>query len=329
MATAVELAAERKQKLLVMTQAKVGKERVGLGTDPRLTKKVVPLNVLGIDDILGGGLRKGRMAIVVGPESAGKTLLAQWTMKAFQEAGELCGYIDAERTYDPTWFAKTGVNVDDLLVVQPGNTEQAYDLCCLWAQNDVGLIVIDSMTALVPKSRIESELEDQEFMGLAARKNSDGLRQFVNTNTDSFLMCISQLRSKIGVSYGSPDEIPGGRAQRFYMSYIIHVRRRGWIRDGDRRVGYHMFVEAQKNKTNQPYLSTIVPFMYETGVDEVAGLMDMAFDLNLIEGRRGYYEWEGVKHHGKGKLTDLFRTSPEDLAVLRTMVEMGELPAAE
>ena len=326
---AVDIAAERRQRLLDLTHERLGKKRAGFGDDPKLLKANVRLDILELDEILGGGLRRGRIAIVTGAESMGKTLLAQWSIAAFQREGEVCALIDAEQTYEPSWYEKTGVNTRELIVAQPGSTEQAFDMMGEWSEAGMGLIVVDSLTALVPKARKDSDLESQEYMGLAARKLSDGFRQFVNVNTDTFLMCTNQLRSKIGVVYGSPDEMPGGRAQRHYVSYTLRVKRKGWIKEGDARVGYHMEVETQKNKLAPPYQVATVPFMFTGLVDTVAGTLDLGIELGVITGTRGFYDWNGQKIHGRRKLQEHFRETPADLALLRDLVKFGTTPVEE
>ena len=317
----VDQAAERRTELLEISQEQVGKERVGWGSDKRLQKEVIPLNVLDIDDILGGGLRKGRVGMVIGQESMGKTLLAQWVMRAFQQAGEVCGYMDPEKTYDPKWFTKTGVNVDELIVVQPSSTEQAFDLACTWATNGMGLIVIDSLAALTPRARTESTLEKQEFIGLGARKITDGMNLFTNENTDSLLFCTNQVRTSIGVMYGSPETYPGGKALRHYCSYVLRVSRSGWIKEGDDRVGYYMKVEAQKNKTSQPWMSTVIPFMYSGEIDVETGSVELARELGVLVGKSGRYEWGGVKIFGKPKLIQYFRDNPDELGLLQVKIK--------
>ena len=317
---------ERRQRLLQITQAEVGKDRVGFGNDSKLVKEVVPIGVLDVDDILGGGLRKGRMAMIVGHESMGKTLFTQWIIRAFQGRGELCGFIDPEKTYEPKWFEQTGVNTADLLVVHPSNTEQTFDLACTWAESGMGLIVIDSLAALVPRSRIESDLDNQEFMGLAARKSSEGLAQFTNKNTEAMLVCTNQLRSKIGVVYGSTDSIPGGKAQMYYSSYIIKISRKGWIKDKDEKIGYHMGVEVLKNKLAPPFQTTTVPFMYTGVVDTVFGTLDLALDLGVVAGKKGFYDWNGQKYHGREKLMQVFNSDPAEFALLQELVKLGGGP---
>ena len=295
----------------------------GYGNDARLVKDLVPINVLGVDDILGGGFRKGRMAMVVGHESMGKTLFTQWVIRAFQQRGEMCAFIDPEKTFQPDWFTKTGVNVEDLLVVQPASTEQAFDIACDWADAGVGLIVIDSLAALTPKARVDAGLEDQEFVGLLPRKLSEGMNKFTNTNTDALLLCTNQLRSKVGVVYGSPDEIPGGRAQRFYASYIIQIKRKGWLTEGDQRVGYNMLVKTEKNKLAPPFQETVVPFLYTGLIDSVGNSLDLALDLGLITKKGPYYTWNNDRYHGRTKLIDMFRNNESELSELQKLIRYG------
>ena len=321
---AVEIARERKQKLLELTRSAVGKERAGYGDDARLVKDLIPINVLGVDEILGGGFRKGRMAMITGQESMGKTLFTQWVICAFQRAGEVCAFIDPEKTFDPEWFCKTGVNVGDLLVVQPSSTEQAFDTACMWAENGVGLIVIDSLAALTPKARLDAGLEEQEFVGLLPRKLSEGLNKFTNINTDSLLVCTNQLRSKIGTVYGSPDEIPGGRAQKFYASYIVQIKRKGWLTEGDERVGYNMLVKTEKNKLAPPFQETTVPFLYTGLVDTLGNSIELALDLGLIVRKGPYYTWKETKFKGRTNLLQFFRENETELDELKEMIKFGD-----
>ena len=315
---------ERRQRLLELTQGEVGKNRADFGDSDKLRKETVPINVLDIDDILGGGLRKGRMAMVVGHESMGKTLFTQWIIKAFQDYGEICGLIDPEKTYEKDWFVKTGVNVEDLLVVQPASLEQAFDLACLWSANGVGLIVIDSLAALTPQARVDADLADQDFRGLAPRKISEGLSRFTNVNTDSLLVCTNQMRTKLGVVYGSPDEIPGGKAQKFYATYIIKVRRKEFIKDGDVRIGYYMVVETIKNKLAPPFQQTIVPFLFSGVVDTLGGTIDLAVDLGLVPGgKMGWFTWGDERIHGKKKLMEFFHDNSVEFEKLQEMIKVG------
>ena len=319
----VEKARERRAKLMEMTQAKVGKRRVGYGDDPKLVKDVVKLNVLDIDDILGGGFRLGRAAMVIGPAAVGKTLFTQWVMKAFQDLGHQCAFMDPEKTYEPDWFERTGVNVDELIVFQPESIEQAADVACMWIENDVKLVVIDSLAWMSAKAQVDAEMVTQDFMGLNARKLTEALKKMTNSNTDSLILCTNQLRSKIGVVYGSPDSIPGGRALEYAMSYIIKVRRKGWIKEGDERVGYHLGVSIEKNKLAQPFMETTIPFMFSGQIDTVAGALDIALELNLIEKKGAFYTWNEERIHGRPKLLQYFRDNLDQLQLLQELIKLG------
>ena len=320
-----DLASERKKQLLDITRDAIGKERAGFGTDKSLEKETIPLGIPEIDKILGGGFRKGRIAIVVGNESMGKTLLTQWTIKAFQEHGEICGFIDPEKTYEGAWFATTGVNIDDLIVAQPASTEQAFDLACLWSKNDVGLIVIDSLAALTPKARADSSLEKQEFRALAPRKIGEGMNKFVGENVNSLLMCTNQVRIDLGILYGNPKSMPGGRALRHYTSYMLEVSRSGWLVEQDRKVGYNMKIEATKNKLTEPYQVANVPFLFTTGsIDTVGGTIALALELSLIPQKGSWFKWEEQMYQGRQALADMFRAKPDQFELLQRMVESAE-----
>ena len=324
MTEVTDAAKKRRDKLLEIAYAELGKNRAGLGRDPVLHKETVPLNIMDVDSILGGGIRRGRMAMVVGHESMGKTLFTQWVIRAFQEAGDVCGFIDPEKTYEAPWFERTGVQVDDLIVAQPPSTEAAFDLAIQWATNGMGLIVVDSLAALVPKARSASDLDNQEFMGLAARKTNEALTTFMNANVDSTLVCTNQLRTKLGVVYGSPDTIPGGKAQMYAASYILRISRKEFIKEGDVKVGYHMKVHTLKNKLAPPLQDAIVPFMYTGLIDTIGGTIDLAVDLGLLVGHRGRYTWNDESIHGRAKLADMFRANLEEFEKLKDLVKYGE-----
>ena len=317
----VEQMAARRQQLLEMTKKEAGAGRVGYGSDPKLRKDVVPINVLDVDAILGGGFRRGRMAMVVGREAMGKTLFTQWVVKAFQDQGLVCGFMDPEKTFEPAWFTATGVDVEKLIVLQPGSTEQAFDMACMWADNGMDLIVIDSLAALTPQARLEADFVKQDFMGLQARKVTEGMNKWTDVNTDAFLLCTNQLRSKLGVVYGSPDDIPGGRALQHYASYIIRINRKGWIKDGETRIGYHMGVHTLKNKLAPPFQDAAVPFLYTGVIDTILGSVELAVDMGIVTGRRGFYDWRGERYHGKAKLLDFFASNSEDLGILQDMLK--------
>ncbi|KKL77392.1 hypothetical protein LCGC14_2035340, partial [marine sediment metagenome] len=178
----------RRAKLMDLTTDRVGKKRGMWGDDERLKMDTIALGIPQFDEIIDGGWRRGRIGMVVGEASMGKTLVTQWTIVAFQRRGLVCGFIDPEKTFDAEWFTKTGVKTNELIVARPSSTEEAFDLAGEWAENGMDLIVVDSLAALVPKYRAEHELAEKEVMGLAAHKISEGLAQFTNQNWDSFML---------------------------------------------------------------------------------------------------------------------------------------------
>ncbi len=314
---------ERRADMLKVTQVAVGTghgDRVMLGDDPRLKLPTISTDVPELDRILGGGVRLGRMGMVIGEASMGKTLITQWVIAAFQRRGMLCAMIDPEHTYDAEWFAKTGVDPARLIMLRPSCTEQAFDVACKWVEKKIDLIVMDSVAALVPKMRAEHTLEEREVIGLAARKLSEGMAQLTNVNTRTFVLFTNQLRSKVGVVYGSPDTIPGGRAQRFYMTYIIHARRAGWIPDTKDRQGYRLKMLTEKNKLAPPFAESEVPFMFDGTIDNVGGLIEMIKEFDVIEHKSGYFKWEGEIYHGSQRFKTFLQGEPESFARLQTLV---------
>ena len=320
-------ATAKRDRLLKLTQDRMGSKRAMLGDNSKLKLEVVPIDVAVIDAILGGGWKRGRMALIIGAASMGKTLLTQWTIQAFQSRGYVCGFIDPEKTYDPDWFGATGVNVEDLIVARPESMEQAFDQASEWAENDMDLIVVDSLAALTPKMRLEADLADRDTMGLQARKISEGLNLLTNKNTSSFILMTNQLRSKIGVVYGNPETMPGGEAQKYYASYIIKVKRNGWITENDRRIGYDLQVITEKNKLAPPFQKTEVPFLFTGHIDHISGLIEIAKDLGIIEYNRGYYRIDGKTLHGEKAMKTCLEESPDLVERIKTMI--GDSAIAE
>jgi recombination protein RecA len=296
------------------------KERAALGNDPVLHLATIPTGIAELDRILDGGWRLGRMGLVVGEASMGKTLVTQWTIAAFQRQGLVCGFVDPERTFEPAWFTKTGVDVSKLIVIRPGNTEQAFDMVTEWLVGGMDLVVIDSLAALVPKMRQENPLEERQVMGLSAAKISEGLARVTSANTRSFILCTNQLRSKIGVVYGSPDTIPGGRAQRFYASYILHARRGGWIMEEKKRVGYELKLITEKSKVAAPFQECSIPFLFSGVIDTVGGLVELAKELGVLSARAGFYRWEGRTIRGLPAFKAFLVENPAATVALQAMV---------
>lgn len=311
-------AGARLADLFKVTQSSTkDKDRALFGNDPKLVMPTVSTDVLELDRVLGGGWRRGRFGMVIGEASMGKTLVTQWTIAAFQRRGLVCGFIDPEHTFDAEWFEKTGVDTSKLIVYRPEHTEGAFDMACKWVENKIDLVVIDSAAALVPKMRADHGLEDREVMGLGARKLNEGLMQLNNANLTSFILLTNQMRSKIGVVYGSPDTIPGGKAQVFMMSYILHVRRAGWLPDSKDRQGYKLKFITDKNKLMPPFMEGEVPFMFTGVIDTIGGLIELAKEFEVINHKSGYFRWEDGVYHGQ----PAFKTFLEDNEESRQRLE--------
>ncbi len=318
---------EQLAELLEMTQGAIGKDRVHFGSNPDLHMDTISTGVMELDRIIGGGWRMGRIGMVVGEASMGKTLITQWTIAAFQKRGMTCGFMDPERTFDAEWFTKTGVDVSKLIVVRPENTEQAFDIACMWAKSKMDLIVLDSIAALVPKMRAEHKLEDREVMGLAANKLGEGIRQLNNVNLHSFVLFTNQLRSKLGVVYGSPDTIPGGRAQKFVATYILNVRRAGWIPDSKDRQGYKLKIITDKNKLAPPFQEAEIPFLFTGVIDTIGGLIELIKEFDVIPHKAGFFKWEEKTYHG----ADAFKTflASDEESRIRLQAEVEKTMKAE
>jgi recombination protein RecA len=323
---------EKLADILKLTQESLkDKTRALYGNDPRLVMDTVSTDVMELDRVLGGGWRRGRFGMVIGEASMGKTLVTQWTIAAFQKRGLVCGFIDPEHTFDSAWFEKTGVNTSKLIVFRPEHTEQAFDMASKWVENGIDLVVMDSVAALVPKMRAEFSLEEREVIGLSARKIGEGMMQLNNVNKDSFVLFTNQMRSKVGVIYGSPDTIPGGKAQRFMMSYIVHVRRGGWLPDNKDKQGYELKFITEKNKVCPPFMEGSVPFMFDGHIDVIGGLIELAKEFECVNSKSGYFRWDDQVLHGAASFKAYLEENPESRARLEALVKaaMAATPGVE
>jgi recombination protein RecA len=258
---------------------------------------------LGLDIALGiGGLPRGRVVEIYGPESSGKTTLTLQVIAEAQKAGGTCAFVDAEHALDPSYANKLGVNVDDLLVSQPDTGEQALEIAdMLVRSNAVDVIVIDSVAALVPKAEIEGEMGDMH-VGLQARLMSQALRKITgNIKTANCLVIfINQIRMKIGVMFGSPETTTGGNALKFYSSVRLDIRRTGTIKEGDEVVGSETRVKVVKNKIAPPFKQAEFQIHYGKGIYHMGEVIDLGVKLGLIEKAGAWYSYQGDKI-GQGK----------------------------
>ena len=284
-----------------------------LGENEHRNIDVIPSGSLSLDINLGiGGYPKGRIIEIYGPESSGKTTFALHAIAEAQKAGGRAAFIDAEHALDPQYAAKIGVNIDDLLLSQPDNGEQALEICeALVRSGAISIIVIDSVAALVPQAEIEGEMGDSH-VGLLARLMSQALRKLsgVISKTNTIAIFINQLREKVGVMFGNPETTPGGRALKFYSSVRLEIRRSEQIKNGTDVIGNKTNVKVVKNKMAPPFKNCVVDIMYGEGVSKEGELVDLASEAKIIEKSGAWYSYNGEKlGQGKENVKELFKTN--------------------
>lgn len=263
----------------------------------------IPTGLLSLDEqVLGcGGMPEGRIIEIFGPESSGKTTIALWTIAKAQKRGKLCAFVDAEHALDPTYAFKLGVDVDNLLVSQPDSGEQALDtVIALVETGALGIIVVDSVAALVPQAELDGEM-GQSHMGLQARLMSQAMRKLrgICNVTKTTVIFINQIREKIGVMFGSPETTTGGRALKFYASIRLDVRKvggtDGQIKSGDTLIGHKTKIKAAKNKMAAPFRETVIDLIYGEGYDELADFVTYASTIGVIERSGAWYNYKDTR----------------------------------
>ncbi|MES1171874.1 MAG: recombinase RecA [Bacteroidota bacterium] len=288
--------------------------RLGDG-GPSAEVSVVSTGSLGLDLALGtGGLPRGRIVEVYGPESSGKTTLALHAVAAAQRAGGVCAFIDAEHALDIGYARKLGVRTDDLLVSQPDCGEQALEIVdTLVRSNAVDMIVVDSVAALVPRAELEGEMGDSH-VGLQARLMSQALRKLTGATARSqtLVVFINQLRMKIGVMFGSPETTTGGNALKFYASVRLDIRRIGALKDGDVVVGNRTRVKVVKNKLAAPFREVEFDISYGAGINSAGEMVDLGSETGLIEKSGSFYSWKGERMgQGRDKACAFLQARPD------------------
>lgn len=298
-----------KAKALQIALAQIEKQ-FGKGSIMRMDEKnvandiqVVSTGSLGIDLALGiGGLPRGRIVEIFGPESSGKTTLCLHVVAEMQKQGGTCAYIDAENALDPIYARKLGVKVDDMLISQPDTGEQALEIADMLVRSGgVDLIVVDSVAALVPKAELEGDMGDSH-MGLQARLMSQALRKLTGNikRTNTLVIFINQIRMKIGVMFGSPETTTGGNALKFYASVRLDIRKTGNIKKGDDMIGSETRVKVVKNKVAPPFRQAEFEIMYGEGISHTGEIIDFGVANDIIEKSGAWYSYKGQKI-GQGK----------------------------
>ena len=274
-----------------------------LGEEEHVKTEVEPSGSLALDIAIGvGGLPKGRIIEIFGPESSGKTTLALHAIAEVQKSGGTAAFIDAEHALDPIYARNLGVNINDLLLSQPDTGEQALEICKALVQSEaVNIIVVDSVAALVPQAELEGDIGDSH-VGLQARMMSQALRSLSGAinKTNTICIFINQLREKVGVLFGNPETTPGGRALKFYSSVRLDIRKAESIKNGDRLIGNRVTIKVVKNKVAPPFKVAVVDLMYGEGISKEAEIIDVASEIGIIDKSGAWYSYEGNKI-GQGK----------------------------
>ncbi len=299
-----------------------------LGERPKMEVEVISTGSLGLDIALGvGGLPRGRVIEIYGPESSGKTTLALHTIAEAQKTGGTAAFVDAEHALDPAYAKKLGVNIDELIVSQPDTGEQALEIVdTLVRSNAIDVLVVDSVAALVPRAEIEGEMGDSH-VGLQARLMSQSLRKLTGSISRSRCMVIfiNQLRMKIGVMYGNPETTTGGNALKFYASVRLDIRRTGQIKDRDDIVGNTTRVKVVKNKVAPPFKQVEFDIMYGDGVSKVGEILDLGVKAGVVEKSGAWFSYDSIRiGQGRENSKTYLRENPEIMTRIESAIRRGK-----
>ena len=327
-----------KLKALQLTMDKIEKS-YGKGSIMRMGDKPVDdvqaihSGSIALDMAMGiGGYPKGRVIEIFGPESSGKTTLAIHAIAEAQKVGGIAAFIDAEHAFDPTYAKKLGVNINELLISQPDNGEQALEIAdSLIRSGAIDIIVIDSVAALTPKAEIEGEMGESK-MGLQARLMSQALRKLTGSisKTKTCVIFINQLRDKIGVMFGNPETTTGGNALKFYASVRLDIRRIGQLKDGDDVQGSHTRVKVVKNKVAPPFRKAEFDILYGEGISKIGEIIDLGVEIEIIKKAGSWFSYGDTKlGQGREGVKSLLRDNPELMDELETKILASYVPALD
>ncbi|MBC7564504.1 MAG: recombinase RecA [Gemmatimonadaceae bacterium] len=335
---------DNKKKALALAVAQIEKNCgkgsiMRLGMDTRVKVDAIPTGAINLDAAIGiGGVPRGRVTEIYGPESSGKTTLCLHVVANAQKTGGVAAFIDAEHALDTEYARKLGVDIDNLLISQPDTGEQALEICEILVRSGaVDVIVIDSVAALVPKAEIEGDMGDS-FVGLQARLMSQALRKLTGAiaRSNTSVIFINQLREKIGVMFGSPETTTGGKALKFYASLRLDIRRIGPVKDKEDVVGSHVRVKVVKNKVAPPFRQAEFDIMYAEGISHASLVLDIAAESNIIEKAGSWYSYKGQRiGQGRENAKMFLKDNVEMLGELEELVKgvlgmkMVEQPVAQ
>ncbi len=335
-----ENVAENKAKALSLAIEKIEKDFgkgsiMKLGDRPSVSMECIPTGALSLDIALGiGGVPRGRIIEIYGPESSGKTTLAQHIVAECQKKGGIAAFIDAEHALDPEYAKNLGVNVDELLISQPDTGEQALEITEeLVRSAAVDVVVVDSVAALVPKEEIEGAMEDKQ-MGLQARLMSKALRKLTSivSKTNTTVIFINQLRQKIGVMYGSPETTTGGNALKYYSSVRLDIRRIETLKQDSKEYGNRVKVKVVKNKVAPPFRIAEFDIIFGKGISKLGCILDMAVEFSIVKKAGAWFSYNDEKlGQGREKAMDYLESHPEILAEVDAKVreKINPQPTAE
>lgn len=295
-----------------------------LGEAHKVDVETIPTGSLGLDIALGGGVPKGRIIEIYGPESSGKTTLSLHIVSEVQKAGGTAAFVDAEHALDPAYAKRIGVNTDDLLLSQPDNGEQALEVVeTLVRSNAVDIVVVDSVAALVPQAEIEGDMGDAH-MGLQARLMSQALRKLTGVISKSkcTVIFLNQLRMKIGIMFGNPETTTGGNALKFYASVRMDIRRISQIKSGDEVIGNRTRVKVVKNKIAPPFREVEFDIMYNQGISKEGDVLDLAVAHEVIGKAGAWFEYDGAKiAQGREAAKNYLKENPKVLEAVAKKVK--------